>query len=235
MSATVTLTASMQEDKFEEAVRVLRAYCAPLRDGSGFTGGAWDTFDPSGTRTLSTNTFTADDLAACALLATPINGRATLELLQRQRPKFEKLLEEVGPDRDFVTVKSADGEDFRAVRHTYAALRDVPGIGETRATKLLARKRPRLVPIVDSVIRQSVFNNATRHWTPLHEALVADGKALWKRLVHLRDQAGLGPEVSVLRVFDVLAWMDGSGNSELVLRGMPIRVQTEEGEPGDGD
>ncbi len=139
----------------------------------------------------------------------------------------------IGPDRDFVEVASADGPDFEAVRSLYSALQGLAGIGETRATKLIARKRPRLVPIVDDVIKRTVFNNATRHWSPLHEALNKDEKALWNRLVHLREQADLSPYVSVLRVFDVLAWMEGSGNSGRVLRGEPIRVDEEDGQPTD--
>lgn len=233
LPVTVTLPPSLDEKKADEAVRVLHAYYAPISEGSGFTGGAWDAFDPSGTRATSANTFTADDLVACALLGAPIHGRATVELLQRQRSRFEELLEAIGPDRDFIEVASADGPDFQAVRSLYSALQGLAGIGETRATKLIARKRPRLVPIVDDVIKRTVFGNATWHWAPLHDALNTDDKALWNRLVHLREQANLNPYVSVLRVFDVLAWMEGSGNSERVLRGESIRVAEEDGQPTD--
>ncbi|QQZ19448.1 DUF6308 family protein [Rhodococcus sp. 21391] len=41
------------------------------------------------------------------------------------------------------------------------------------------------------------------------EALRADDGALHHRLVSIREEAGLPEEISALRVFDVIAWMDG--------------------------
>ncbi|MDF3312967.1 DUF6308 family protein [Rhodococcus koreensis] len=40
-------------------------------------------------------------------------------------------------------------------------------------------------------------------------ALWADDGALHHRLLSIRKEAGLPDEISVLRVFDVIAWMDG--------------------------
>lgn len=208
----IWLTPSLLPDGHERALRALRDYYAPLTGKDhGFTGGAWDSFDPSSSRAVSANTFTSDDVTACALLSAPIHGRAAIELLDRQRRRFEVLLEDVGPDRDFVDVDVRSAE-FEPVQRLYRALVELPGIGETRATKLMARKRPRLVPIVDAVVRQEIFNDGPRHWIPLHDAFVARDRCLWQRVAEIRAQAGLGAEVSVLRVFDVLTWMDGSHN-----------------------
>ncbi len=98
----------------------------------------------------------------------------------------------------------------------WAALRDLPDVGVTRAAKLMARKRPRLIPIVDSVIRDHAFGGEYSFWAPLHQALTHDDRALHGRLQEIRRAAGLGEEVSPLRVFDVLAWMDGSGKAQAV-------------------
>lgn len=211
--AAVTLMPSLLPGAEDQGVRVLRAYFANLvGEGRGYTGGSWDTFDPAGTRGMSADTFTSDDLAACALLSTSIKGKATRELLDPKNG-FGSLLHSIGPDRDFITLESTTGSEFAPVRALYVQLCRISGIGETRATKLLARKRPRLVPIVDSVVRKHIFSNGRKHWEPLHAALKANDNALWERLVELRDLAELPEDVSVLRVFDVLAWMDGSGNT----------------------
>lgn len=208
----------MSDEGRTRAVAVLTAYFTPLSGQSGgysgYTGGAWDSFDPSGMRMACANTFTADDLVACALLSTPISGRAVAGLLTLQRRRFEVLLEEIGPDRDFAQLESLDAPPFAAVRSLYRALLELPDIGETRATKLLARKRPRLVPIVDDVVKRHVFSGGTQQWAPLHAALRAENGALWRHLHELRDAALLGEEVTALRVFDVLAWMDGSGHAD---------------------
>ncbi|MDV6286638.1 DUF6308 family protein [Rhodococcus jostii] len=88
------------------------------------------------------------------------------------------------------------------------ALRTLPGIGQTKATKLIARKRPRLYPIWDSVVSQ-VLGTERAHLNPVREALRAEDRALHHRLESLRKEAGLPEEISALRVFDVIAWMDG--------------------------
>src|SRR5688572_8797724 len=72
-SDAVRLTDSMLPGNEERAVRVLRRYYGPLAGaGSGFTGGRFDAFDPSASRSASTNTFTSDDLVAVGLLSVEI-------------------------------------------------------------------------------------------------------------------------------------------------------------------
>ncbi|MCG7320845.1 DUF6308 family protein [Arsenicicoccus bolidensis] len=202
---------------------VLRAYFTPLSGrNTGFTGGAWDTFDPSGRRSATADVFTADDLLSCALLSAPIRGRAAMDLLVLRADDFGALLDKVGPDREFVEIDDPDGPEFQPVRDLYSALVALPGVGETRATKLMARKRPHLVAIIDSVVKASVFGGMPRQWGPLHGVLTADGGQIHDRLLRLRSRAGLPEAVTALRVFDVLAWMDGSGNAERVLANQPI-------------
>ena len=204
-------------DDVGRAAAVLRWYFAPLSGKNrGFTGGVWDTFDPSGERAKKTNEFTADDLASCALLSAPIRGRATVELLTRQSATFSGLLERVGEVVDFVDVE-IDGPQIRALTQLFTAVRSLHDVGLTRTTKLLARKRPRLAPIVDGVLKDTVFGGGPRYWAPLHRALIADGRELWSYLEEAHAAAGLDERVTTLRVFDVLAWMDGSGQSRYAL------------------
>lgn len=168
----------------KEALARLRDYFAPLvlspkgqslRLG-GYTGGQWDTFDPSLTRASSANVFTSDDIVACSLLSVEIQGGAALQLLTR--PEFELLLVRIGGDADLADLATLDCAKFRAVRALYARIVQIPHVGETRATKLLARKRPRLVPIMDSVVKEHVFDGAPMQWAALHAALRADDQRL---------------------------------------------------------
>nr|WP_237724221.1 DUF6308 family protein [Rhodococcus sp. DK17] len=59
-----------------------------------------------------------------------------------------------------------------------------------------------------SVVSQ-VLGAARAHLNPVREALRADDGALHHRLLSIREEAGLPAEISALRVFDVIAWMDG--------------------------
>jgi len=212
------LPPSLLDASDDRAVTVLAAYYRPLSGrGGGHTGGQFDAFDPSGTRSASANTYTADDLVAVTLLSVEVPGRAALEMLVLQRRRFELLLESIGPDRDLANEVSVNESDFRPAWELWRALSELPGLGPTTVSKLMARKRPRLIPIFDSVIDRTVLGGTGVLWSPMHAALREEDRALHERLLRVRARAGLGESSSVLRVFDVLAWMDGSGHSEKVL------------------
>lgn len=194
------------------ATSALRAYFFSQE----FTGGQWDGFDPSGTRAQSSNVFTADDALSTALLGTELSGRAVSGLLVDPQHDFGVLLSAVGPDRNFIEVDpDPTGDDMRPVYSLYEALKDLPDVGYTRASKLLARKRPRLFAIIDSKVLETVFRETETDTyvgrSLLHAALAADDHKLWERLAGFRRAAELPEDVSVLRVFDVLAWMEATG------------------------
>ena len=81
----------------------------------------------------------------------------------------------------------------------------------------MVRKRPRLIPIFNSVIDATVLGGRGVRWGPMHSALREGDHALHNRLLRIRSVAGLNESISALRIFDVLTWMDGSGNSKKVL------------------
>ncbi|WKN61062.1 DUF6308 family protein (plasmid) [Rhodococcus opacus] len=54
-----------------------------------------------------------------------------------------------------------------------------------------------------------VLGTERSHLNPIREALRADDGALHHRLLSIREEVGLPEEISALRVFDVIAWMDG--------------------------
>ncbi len=116
----------------DRAVAVLAAYYKPLSSRSGgYTGGQSDAFDPSGTRSASANTYTADDLVAVTLLSVEVPGRAAMELLVSQRRRFEVLSESLGTDRDLANQASVAESDFLAAWHLWRALSGLPGLGPT--------------------------------------------------------------------------------------------------------
>ena len=203
------LPRTVVSDQTERAVDLLGHYFTPCK----FIGSRWDGFDPSGTRAASANVFTSDDVASAALLNTPVPGHAVVHLLITQRERFAGLLEAVGPDRDFIDVDpDPSGKDMAPVYELYEALKTLPKIGPTIASKLVARKRPRLFPIIDAELRQTVFYETRQDsYTGrelLHAAFSAQDRTLWKRLASYHSAASLPAEVSMLRVFDVLAWME---------------------------
>lgn len=196
-----------------EAVALLQRYFGTVDNPPNFTGGMFERFGGGGDRLESANRFTLEDVFAPTLLSTPVGARAALALLD-DTEIFTNLLATLPVDVAFEDLSREDVADRNwAVRKAYRKVRALPGIGETRATKLLARKRPNLVPILDSVVRATLNRKRSAVWEPLHVWLSADEKANARRLRELGDRAGL-QDISVIRIFDVLVWMVGSGHAQ---------------------
>lgn len=182
----------------------LGAYAGPKY----YTGAYFDTWDSAGTRARDADRFTADDMVAVSLLSVSVPAAAAISLLDTEAGKFADLLIQLGPDRDLVTETSPWSDDW-AGWQLWNELMSLPGVGATTASKLLARKRPRLRPIYDSVVAS--VTGSHQIWEPLRARLTSEPE-LHDRLLHLKAEAGLREEVSALRVFDVVTWMEGKSS-----------------------
>lgn len=91
------------------------------------------------------------------------------------------------------------------VRELFNLLASELKLGEVAAHKLLARKRPRLVPIRDSKA-EKVLGRPDSWWQSWHEAVrTPEVMATLKFLNGLPGNAHL----SLLRVADIVVWMNG--------------------------
>lgn len=204
---SITLPPPLIADTDDEAVALLRRYYGKTYlDAGCYTGAFFDSWAPQN-RVADSNRFTADDLVAITFLSVAVKAGAARELLVTRAARFAELLDAVGPDRDLVD--ETDGLTPAApILLLENELRVVTDVGRTIATKLMARKRPRLVPIYDVVVGR-VLNTEKVHRDPIREALRADGGALHARLLRIRAAAALPDEISALRVLDVISWMHG--------------------------
>lgn len=140
----------------------------------------------------------AHDLLAISLLGMPTPVHA-LGLLRDAA--FVRLLSSVPAQRD---LWGATDEDLDALERAYEYARALPGVGPVYASKLLARKRPRLCPIWDSVVEE-FFGYPTRYWAGMRKAL-AD-QALRSVLEALKPSTWPN-EMTLLRLIDIAVWMD---------------------------
>ncbi len=204
---SVTLPPPLTASTDDDAVALLRRYYGSTYLDSGcYTGAYFDSWAPQNRQT-DADRFTADDLVAITFLSVDVNARAARELLVTRAARLSELLEAVGPDRDLVDETHELTPDA-PLYMLEMELRSVPDIRLTKATKLMARKRPHLVPIYDTVVTR-VLNTVKVHRDPIREALRADGGALHSRLLTMRAAAALPDEISALRVLDVVTWMYG--------------------------
>jgi hypothetical protein len=80
------------------------------------------------------------------------------------------------------------------------------GVGWVTAGKLLARKRPSLIPVYDEVVR-CAMGRPENFWKALRDALRQDDGKLRAHVAHLMKIADVPPAVTLLRALDVAVWM----------------------------
>ncbi|MEU2110915.1 DUF6308 family protein [Streptomyces sp. NPDC019507] len=150
---------------------------------------------------------TAEDLVAVQTLSVTVPASVALDLLEGPLgEELSSLLRSIPRDFDMADAESAHLTDDSPADRAWKLLRDQPRVGWVTAGKLLARKRPRLLPVYDRVVRCAVGRPAS-FWLALHTALREDDAALHRQLLRLRQAAGLPETVSALRVCDVAVWM----------------------------
>jgi hypothetical protein len=205
---TFHLPLALTDPDDKSALELLRRYYGqPLWGPAAAVGAFFDFWDSTGTRVKDLDRFTADDLVAITFLSVNVPASAARMILIDGADQLSELLRGLGPDRDLVDEDEPLTDDWIGWE-LMRALRAPHKMGTTKASKLLARKRPALRPIWDSVIAKTT-GTEDNLWDPLRLALRADDQALHRRLLRLRAAAGLPEEISALRIFDVIAWREG--------------------------
>ena len=171
----------------------------------GFTGRFFEQFlarsDP--------DRFTAFDLVAVSTLSVTIPaGAASVILLDPvTSASLNRLLVQVPPAGvDLADTELDDIADNSPLSQLYVAMRQLPGMGPTRTSKLLASKRPGVVPIRDSVV-STLLQAGDRWWQPMRELARDQG------LRNMFDTASIDvvpPVVTFLRRIDVVLWRWGT-------------------------
>ncbi|MEV6567822.1 DUF6308 family protein [Streptomyces kronopolitis] len=199
----------------EYAADLLRRYWSSRSDGTpAYTGSHFERLGGGGDRREVRNCFTAEDVVAVATLSVTLPARAALQVLQPHDPHhFTRLLSAVPAETELADAEEEHLAEDSPAWLLWRALREVKGIGPVGAGKLLARKRPHLLPVHDKVVKQVFARPASdlTFWSDMRTELRSDKGALVSHLEELRDLAGIGRDISVLRVLDVAAWMHGKG------------------------
>ncbi|WP_433341625.1 DUF6308 family protein [Micromonospora sp. CA-111912] len=177
-----------------------------------YTGAYFERLGGGGDRVDLANVITADDLVAIELLSVRIPAQTALDLLQGEHG--QQLSAELAAipcdvdlgDEEALPLIVPGGHADIAWR----SLKGLTGIEWVIASKLLARKRPALVPVYDGVV-SCAFGTGTKFWQWLHALLGADGGVLRQRLDEYQAKAGLPAQVSRLRILDVVFWMRHEG------------------------
>ncbi|KHS54040.1 DUF6308 family protein [Brevibacterium linens] len=190
-----------------------------LSEAEYFTGSQ---FERIGAESSEENVFTPADLYSVAALGVDVPAGAGIAILGTEATMFNGLLGEIPVDLKIGSLSESEfervlGRESKAQNLWDRLLRNGPGeskwfVGSTLASKLMARKRPHLIPIEDSVVNRVINLGRGDSWRLWWGAFQTEGDYLERRADRLRTEIGR-PELSTLRVFDVMLWMWGKDNA----------------------
>ena len=214
---SITLPTALRDGSDDAAVELVRGYFrvdAIRPGGVAFTGSQFDIWAGGGDKPDLANRFTDADINAVAMLSVEIPPRAVIEVLQRRAGTLSALLELIPVDADLHDATPEMIGPNSPAWKLWEELAAVPDVGPTTVSKLCARKRPRLLPVHDKYVEQFVGPTRT-YWEAMRQSLAADGSKLARRLQSIGREAG-ATHLSVLRIFDVIAWRSGDPSPPLV-------------------
>lgn len=178
-----------------------------------FSGAYFESFAGGGDAVGSRDRFSAEDLVAVTFLGVKVPGWAALRILDFDAAMLNVLLAEIPHDVDLWQADASLLDPDSAAYRLWTAIEGLPDVGWVTAGKLLARKRPRLVPVYDQVVKAALMPNRKGFWLALREEL--QDRSIVDRLGQIHEQAGLGDHVSLLRVLDVAIWMRNRGITQV--------------------
>lgn len=215
--------AVVQDEQGLQASKALahaRAYFVGHGGGRPYAGAAFETIGHSWRLDATVNTITPSDLLALGCLSTPLKKYTAADLLE---PSFQAqasaLLARIPADAaiadDHAAILLADKSPASEL---YRLIRTVSGMGKTRTSKLLARKRPGLIPIRDTNVEKALDASRSDDWWLPYHAMITTPKAAtpFELAVRIHEMLGISAVVTPLRVIDAILWRsvespDGEG------------------------
>jgi len=215
------ITVGMHSLSMDDAAEIITQYTGNVelrRKRRDFY--AWPYYDQMDTGSAASELNDGDLLAPVLLNVNPgIHGLASL---QECRPALVTLLHEV-PENLSLDDVDATEDVIDQVAKLFSVLdtHDAFGIGGTTLSKVLHRKRPALIPLHDTFVRQAYVPERieparSRSWERYVRLLVSEMKAdlcaspaCWKTLAAIPARGGL----TALRALDIVAWHQGKASS----------------------
>lgn len=207
MTNVWTVPEVLDAEHVEDAVSVLQRYFAVGEDGFPmFTGSMFERFDGGGDRIEIADRFTAADCVAVTMLSVDVPAAAALRVLDPARTELNDLLRQLPCDLELA---NAGEHHLELGEELWGRIRR-SGVGPVTTSKLLARKRPHLLPVIDTIVKR-VLHHPRRgnFYRTLRNHLVDNDHELYRRLEQIRADAHINSDISIIRSFDIIVWMTG--------------------------
>ncbi|MFD6073827.1 DUF6308 family protein [Amycolatopsis lurida] len=180
--------------------------------GRLYTGRGFDRLEGGGDLPHVRNGITSADVLALSYLS--ITHRlpdVAFDTMVTYADDIARLLAELAVDVDMYEASWRVYAPGSPAAELHALLRGCGGTNRwVTANKLLARKRPRLLPVYDSRV-ESLLGAPNSFWECLWSWFDGDPRRV-DGLRSLRDEAGGIEDISLLRCLDVVLWMRASGS-----------------------
>lgn len=176
------------------------------RDLTGYFGGGKQPFTGRWFEEFAAisdpNRFEASDVLAVEALKVVVPTEAAATLLIADSERFNSLLRDIPRERNLWEVRRLDVNIGSAAEKLHTQLRSLPGIDWVVAGKLLAAKRPKLLPILDNEVNNFLQPAKGLFWVSLYDEL---SDASRRQTISNVCQAA-PHHVSLLRRIDVALW-----------------------------
>lgn len=207
------------------AIGYLRTY---LTGSNPVVDGEWPAigrrFEHLGTPKDDPNVITATDLIAVSFLSVNVPPRAAWNILTTLAAALSEVLERIPPDMaiedpgctaEMYQVDSALQDLWNLLRRDQEG--NLWNMGATTVSKVMARKRPALVPIQDSVVMRQLGSTDSTFWDQWWQAMHLNigGHAVVADFAHqLRGSVPAAANLSLLRTLDIVIWMHGMNGTD---------------------
>lgn len=169
------------------------------RDGDRFTGRHFEHYAAMG----HPNRFEPCDLLAIETLSVSVPTEVAAQLLIENNTFFSELLAEIPANIDIWDVSRSVLSDDHPAAELHRRLQTLDDVAAVKAGKLLAAKRPRLIPIYDDFVASELKPAPGRFWVSMHDELSDPATRATIDAV-----CSTAPDhVSFLRRVDVAVWM----------------------------
>lgn len=196
---TSTVAANIKKILIPQGLALVSEY---YDETGSFAGALFETLG-----TNDPNRIGLDDLLALTLLDVKVTPPGVRRVLGADAADLSACLAALPSD---LPLWEADDAVLDQADELFKRLNDVPSIGSVVAGKLLARKRPLLIPIVDKWVIDALKAPKGAYWRSIREAL--QDEDLRREIEACRGTAPAS--VSTLRLLDVIIWMQlGQSNN----------------------
>jgi Family of unknown function (DUF6308) len=160
---------------------------------------------------LAQASFGEPDLRLANRSGARISAREITAILERRRA-IERALRAIAPEASLTG--SADTVPWLALEELFDAFADIRGVGLSKITKALYRKRPALIPMLDSVVQQYLGDEDPGAQAAFGERALGLVRAYKRDLDRnraavralKRELARRGYAITEVRILDLLIW-----------------------------